>query len=301
LACSFHEVAQVLGTDLVESDLLPIFESFIHDQDPAISGGVMRHLAEFLAVISPSWRESYLPLCEEQLEKAAVMNWRAREALAKQLGGLARLFSPEAVSEVLVPLSDTLLKDNVATVRQAAIQAVPLFLTALAAPELPSLKRRYVSSLCDLAKPSSNFQERQTFVQLAVAAVAAVAAVVGGLSTTSLVGDGSSTSGCASGGSGGCGGGGSYDEGEDTTAFLQLLVTLASDSVPGVRIAVAKGLQQLERMNAGHSHHHPLVQQIRQALDQDLAVLRACPPLSAPPLPVPPPNSAFAVSFPPSP
>eukprot|EP00613_Pedinella_sp_CCMP2098_P025578 CAMPEP_0171716238 /NCGR_PEP_ID=MMETSP0991-20121206/19343_1 /TAXON_ID=483369 /ORGANISM="non described non described, Strain CCMP2098" /LENGTH=633 /DNA_ID=CAMNT_0012307275 /DNA_START=189 /DNA_END=2090 /DNA_ORIENTATION=+ len=242
LSCSLHVVAKVLGAELTESELLPVFESFIHDADPSVSVGVTNHLAEFLAVVTPSWRESYLPLAEEQLVKATKMDWRARQTLAVQLQGLAGLVTADLCHELLVPLSNTLLADSVAHVRQAAVQTVPAFFSVLSAN--PGLLWRYADSLQAFARASA-FQKRQTFVHIFFAVLTSAEE-----SFESLP-DGGAAS------------------------LLLLFTGLASDPVPGVRITLSKCVYQLP---SSVLQAYPSIQEARAFLDGDDAVLKSCPP-----------------------
>ena len=49
LAFSIHQLAAILGEELTNADLLPIFDEFIKDLDE-VRVGVLRHLADFLKV-----------------------------------------------------------------------------------------------------------------------------------------------------------------------------------------------------------------------------------------------------------
>jgi len=164
LSCSLHEVARVLGPDLSENELVPVFEAMLNDSE-AISFGVTSHLADFLANVSPSWRVSFLPALKELLDRAMGKKWRSRETISWQLRGLASLLRPADAHDVLVPLVAELLHDKVAQVRQVAIEAAPAIAAALASGEAPELQTEFVDMLKALA--GAGFQERQTFVLLA--------------------------------------------------------------------------------------------------------------------------------------
>ena len=71
LSFSLHEVAHILGTQIVESELLPVFEAFVHDEE-SVRIGVMRHLADFLAEVENlAIRESFLPVLNEVLTQTS--------------------------------------------------------------------------------------------------------------------------------------------------------------------------------------------------------------------------------------
>jgi len=203
LACSLHEVARILGSELCENDLLPVFESFANDED-AVRYGITANMAQFLQTLRPDLVRPYLPLVGELLGKAASMDWRARELIARQIDGLAHLLNPEAAEAVLVPIVFDLLRDHVAQVRKIAVDAVPSLLSGLFSESNPKTQADLVDKLVAFAT-SEYFQERQTYVQFSAGIFAS--------------------------------------EPEDSALaaqFLHLLVPLATDLVADVRISVKK-------------------------------------------------------------
>jgi len=203
LACSLHEVARILGSELCENDLLPVFESFANDED-AVRSGITAHLAQFLQSLRPDLVRPYLPLVGDLLGKAASMDWRARELIARQIDGLARLLNPEAAEAVLVPIVFDLLRDNVAQVRKIAVDAIPSLLRALSSEANPKIQADLVAKLHAFAT-SEFFQERQTFVQFSAGIFAL-----------------------------------EPEESALATGFLRLFESLATDPVADVRISVKK-------------------------------------------------------------
>jgi hypothetical protein len=79
--------------------------------------GVMKHLAEFLSVLSVPCRVSYLPLLHDILHSTNLFNWRLRQCLAVQLPSLLLLPPRDLVFNTLFTLVMTLLQDPVASVR----------------------------------------------------------------------------------------------------------------------------------------------------------------------------------------
>jgi hypothetical protein len=147
LACSLHEVALILsctnsssqvegdevtigGMALVEEELLSVFESMLQDVE-AIQMGVMRHLSDFLSVLSIPCRVSYLPLLHDILHSTNPFNWRLRQCLAMQISVLSLLSPPELLFNTLFPLVMTLLQDPVASVRRDSFTGVAKMLMIL--------------------------------------------------------------------------------------------------------------------------------------------------------------------------
>lgn len=86
--------------------------------------GIIKHLAEFLGLLSMPCRISYLPLLDEILKKASPYNWRLRKSLASQLPALVLLPPPSNVYSTLFPLAMALLQDPVAEVRIESFRGV---------------------------------------------------------------------------------------------------------------------------------------------------------------------------------
>uniref|UniRef100_K3X4H1 TOG domain-containing protein n=1 Tax=Globisporangium ultimum (strain ATCC 200006 / CBS 805.95 / DAOM BR144) TaxID=431595 RepID=K3X4H1_GLOUD len=112
-AHSLHELARVLGQETTESQLSTVFDSYLHDvQDVKL--GAMMHFADFLEHVSPSFRESYLPVLTEFNSLDQSTKWRFREVLSLQLAQLCRIFTMDATFSVVYPLVMKLVTDPVA-------------------------------------------------------------------------------------------------------------------------------------------------------------------------------------------
>ncbi|KAG7381379.1 Serine/threonine-protein phosphatase 4 regulatory subunit 1 [Phytophthora pseudosyringae] len=161
-AYSLHELARILGQGITETQLATAFDSYLHDvQDVRL--GVMLHFADFLENVSPSFRESYLPVLAEFDSFDNTTKWRFREVLSGQLAQLCRTFTPEATFSVINPLVFKLITDPVAVVREQSYHACPLLVARLSSN--PEWLTAIVDKFVTLAK-SSHFQDRQCFVKL---------------------------------------------------------------------------------------------------------------------------------------
>eukprot|EP01112_Ceratiomyxa_fruticulosa_P007078 TRINITY_DN1827_c0_g1_i1.p1 TRINITY_DN1827_c0_g1~~TRINITY_DN1827_c0_g1_i1.p1 ORF type:complete len:649 (-),score=104.29 TRINITY_DN1827_c0_g1_i1:162-2108(-) len=127
LSYSLHEIAKILGTATTETSLLPSFDLFLRDLDE-VRVGVITHLSEFLEVLTPETRERYFNIISEVLTDS---NWRFRRLLSKQIGHLAKLFSPEITSTKFLSLAFSLVTDPVAKVRTAAASGMGTLLVRL--------------------------------------------------------------------------------------------------------------------------------------------------------------------------
>ena len=115
--------------------------------------GVMRHLADFLRMLSVPCRVSYLPLLHDILHSTNLLNWRLRQCLAVQLPALLLLPPPELVFNTLFTLVMTLLQDPVASVRKGSFLGVAKMVQIL------SKQSDYVTSLYNEIQDKDNCGE----------------------------------------------------------------------------------------------------------------------------------------------
>jgi len=87
LACSIHELAQIVGTEITITDILPVFNNLYNEMDE-IRVGVLKNLSVFLTQLPPNERAKYLPRLSEFLKSnngaMDSKNWRFREQLAER-------------------------------------------------------------------------------------------------------------------------------------------------------------------------------------------------------------------------
>lgn len=125
IASSLHELAIILGPEMATEYLTPLFDGFIKDLDE-VRIGVLKHLAQFLKLISTEKRTSYLPKLAQFLRNDNEWNWRFRYELAQQLLDACRLFKPSDTAKYIGVIAIDLLCDKVAAVREMALDLVSL-------------------------------------------------------------------------------------------------------------------------------------------------------------------------------
>ena len=131
LATSLHEIAKILGENLAEEELVAVFEEMIQDAHETVRLGIVKHLADFLRLLSMPCRVSYLPLLDDILQSTSPFNWRLRQSLAAQLPELMTLPPPQNVFSTLFPLAMTLLQDPVAEVRIESFKGISKLMLVL--------------------------------------------------------------------------------------------------------------------------------------------------------------------------
>jgi len=163
LACSLHEIAKILGTDIVERDLLQAFELFHKDIDD-IREGVLKHFADFLSVMSPKKREEHLATLWE-ISSEMDANWRFRLLLASQLIQIMSLYSPDTVYEQIIPLAFQLCDDKMNDVRYEAIKSIPHLLKFMKDKGNDQQYQDTLKKTRNLAK-NRTYAKRQLYVEL---------------------------------------------------------------------------------------------------------------------------------------
>lgn len=131
LAMSLHEIAKILGEKLAEEELVSVFEEMIQEDAEVVRLGIVKHLADFVRLLSMPCRVSYLPLLDDILQSTSPFNWRLRQSLASQLPELVTLPPPQNVFSTLFPLAMTLLQDPVAEVRIETFKGISMMILVL--------------------------------------------------------------------------------------------------------------------------------------------------------------------------
>nr|CAD7197539.1 unnamed protein product [Timema douglasi] len=238
VASSIHELAVILGEDLVTKDLVPVYNGFIKDLDE-VRIGALKHLADFLKLVRPIERNSFLPRLTEFLLTDNEWNWRFREELAEQLLMTVGLFSPMDVRKHITPLAIALLMDKVAAVRHVALYLVTQLVHHVSIDTV--LMRGLLAELAEQFAHSKRWSRRQTFALLCSRLVSEHV----------------------------------LPEKHFARDILPHLLDLSWDRVPNVRLAVARSLSQdilaQKYFSSGQSPHHELIMPVlkRLQVDQD--------------------------------
>mmetsp|Transcript_6405 Transcript_6405/g.9323 ORF Transcript_6405/g.9323 Transcript_6405/m.9323 type:complete len:371 (+) Transcript_6405:395-1507(+) len=158
LACSLHEIAQIVGPETTESILCEPFEAFLQDLDE-VKFGIVSNIAKFLSVLNEKARTRYLELiCALPQETE---NWRIRNEIGKQLGDIAKLYSQEEIRAHILGLAYALFDDPFYVVRNTALASAGNLLNVIANDET-SLKE-YITFMKSLANARPCYK-RQMFL-----------------------------------------------------------------------------------------------------------------------------------------
>lgn len=248
LACSLHVMAKVLGAEIAEADILPVFEEIIRDDDEVTLGAV-HHLADFTRELPPNVRSlvlDVLPSIGSVEGKGVIGNWRLRAALTEQLGALSVMISAEAIERSILPLLLRLLRDPASAVRAKSAASIGGVLKYATRGSSMAWRTGYVGdALTELKLMATNtrWSDRQVFVQMCAACVGVV------------------------------------DSHIVIEEFVPLMLMAAEDTVPNVRRELARALVvfQSDALYAGLPDLRDAVWTLRSDTDEDVAQMaRRC-------------------------
>ncbi|KAL4234722.1 Serine/threonine-protein phosphatase 4 regulatory subunit 1 [Mactra antiquata] len=231
LAFSIHELAVILGEEITHRDLVPVFDGFLKDLDE-VRIGILRHLADFLRLLRPDARRQYLIKVQDFMNVDNSRNWRFRLELAEQLVLISELYSAQEVSEFLLPMAMLLAEDRVAEVRTDAYHLVGVMLKRMVESGDDRLVQFLNNQLISRFAHDQKWARRQIFTQLCHAIIREQ----------------------------------SVNAAQFAKDFLPSLIDMVEDSVPNVRITLAKALA-CYMMNDEYSHfsEHPCPDKLEEA------------------------------------
>eukprot|EP00696_Hemimastix_kukwesjijk_P006404 gnl/Hemi2/18109_TR5984_c0_g1_i3.p1 gnl/Hemi2/18109_TR5984_c0_g1~~gnl/Hemi2/18109_TR5984_c0_g1_i3.p1 ORF type:complete len:469 (-),score=132.32 gnl/Hemi2/18109_TR5984_c0_g1_i3:126-1532(-) len=158
LAFSLHEIAKILDTAQVEAHLVTAFDLFLKDLDE-VKVGVLRHLHDFVSLLTPAAREKYLTIYDHLQSESD--SWRFRKYLARELPKLVKLYNASDVYSKLTTLAIRLCVDSVSRVRHEAYTSLAAIFDAL--KDKPEWKKEFGIKLAAFALQNS-YQDRLIFV-----------------------------------------------------------------------------------------------------------------------------------------
>ena len=126
----------------------------------------MKHLANFLSLLSVETRNAYLPRLEEFLKMDNERNWRFRLELTEQVGAMLNLFTPGDIREYLAPMATHLVQDKVSAVRVSATSVLSTMLAQLHSLNHPILASSLASNIVEVLGRSPHWAKRQTYAVL---------------------------------------------------------------------------------------------------------------------------------------
>ena len=189
LSYSLHEIARIFkplvehenwAYEVVKNQLIPAFDIFFHDIED-VKLGVVEHFGDFLEALPElDFRKPFVTFFWE-LQAETDAHWRYRKLLGQQLHIFYKLYPIAIVSDALLRLTLTLLRDRIAAVRQVAALAIGALYFRLSNPEFPefiSLSRQMSLAAVDMEginelnqellklATARGYAERQLFIRI---------------------------------------------------------------------------------------------------------------------------------------
>uniref|UniRef100_A0A1I7UJG1 HEAT repeat-containing protein n=1 Tax=Caenorhabditis tropicalis TaxID=1561998 RepID=A0A1I7UJG1_9PELO len=147
ISYSIHEIANMLGQEITDEDLLPVFYELRNDQNMDVRNGILLHLYDFVKCLSPEKRDEmilslpqFFPIGAQPGNQAQNGDWRSRFELISQLSKLCSLYSTQAVNFHMSGIALTLADDRVAEVRREAVMLVSTIVGALVSAEWTEIR-----------------------------------------------------------------------------------------------------------------------------------------------------------------
>lgn len=165
LAYSIHELALILGTECTQTELVPVFDSFIKDVDE-VRMGIVSNLSKFLSVLSLEYRVAYMPKLNDFLRMDNVRNWRFRNELGLQIAEFCDLFPTNCIAEYIQPVSFLLALDKVAEVRVTSLKALTVILKQFEIHNEKKYRREFLNDVIGTFATNNRWVFRQMFVFL---------------------------------------------------------------------------------------------------------------------------------------
>ncbi|WKX90212.1 hypothetical protein Q1695_009227 [Nippostrongylus brasiliensis] len=180
IANSIHEMAAIVGARHTDDDLLPVFHAYREDAFE-VRVGLLKHLFEFYRCLSPETRKGMIDALPQFMPMDNSMlngNWRYRHEFAKQCNKLCEMYGIEEINRTMSAIALTLANDRVSEVRKEAVHLLSQILARLVDHEWSDLVSSLESSDCpkgttltelfiqDLVNGFANTQKwtrRQTF------------------------------------------------------------------------------------------------------------------------------------------
>lgn len=165
LAFSIHELAQILGTQLTQTDLVPIFDSFIRDVDE-VRIGIVSNMSKFLRILESEYREAYMPKLNDFLRMDNQRNWRFRNELASQIALFCELYSDDYIEKYIQPIVFSLALDKVYEVRITATKALTQILKQYNYTNQFEKRNLFINETQEIFAKNTKWSLRQLYVVL---------------------------------------------------------------------------------------------------------------------------------------
>lgn len=111
---SFSEIAKILGPELTNEDLRPIFDSFLANKNETIRDLALKELPKVVEHLNDSIKMSYIANFHlHTFDETAADKWRIKIKKLEEMGNFFKFYDTEAVFRDFLPFGINLCFDDV--------------------------------------------------------------------------------------------------------------------------------------------------------------------------------------------
>ena len=170
---SFHEVSTILGKELTEKELLPIYNKFLDSNEKTEQNLSLRNLPKILNIVNKETKQKYYKYFEavsifqnntgNKVRNFNFINWKNKLDVAESILCYYNLYENDVIYKSIIPQSITFCLDQIYQVRKVAAKVLATLIVYLFDDNYNKDK------LIELIKTFSyhkKFQHRITFVKM---------------------------------------------------------------------------------------------------------------------------------------
>lgn len=137
---SLHEIANIIGKDKTESDLLPIYDKYLQSTDKTEKNLAMRNLPKILQIVSKETKETYFKYFEamslfkdndNNLRKFNFVNWKNKLDVVESILFYYNLYEYDIIYKQIIPPCLSFCLDDVYLVRKTSSRVLANILSYL--------------------------------------------------------------------------------------------------------------------------------------------------------------------------
>ena len=160
LASSVHEIAKIVGREITERELVPVFRSYSDDSNIKVQENLFHNMSEFIYLLSPEDRDFCLGYILDHI--TSELDWKLKLVLISQLIKVCEFIDVSRHFDKLTTVCMNLCCDGFWQIRKKSIALFPLVFLGL-----DSSKKHLFIEMIDKLFHSPRSSHRKTFVLIA--------------------------------------------------------------------------------------------------------------------------------------
>ena len=170
---SFHEVSTILGKELTENELLPIYNKFLDSDEKTEKNLSLRNLPKILSNVNKETKEKYYKYFEavsifqnnnkNKVRNFNFINWKNKLDVAESILCYFNLYENEVIYQSIFPQCITFCLDNIYQVRKVSAKVLGNLIVYL---YNENYKKDKLNEVIKTFAFHKKFQNRITFVKM---------------------------------------------------------------------------------------------------------------------------------------